>query len=259
MAARRGRRWWLGLLVVLAGLLALAWWFPARWAWFLARNDYPGVSLRDLHGSVWDGTADGLAVRGESLGRLDWTVARLSVLGTARATFSLHGTGLAVKGRVTRPVDRVLVFSDVTFRIPATRFEVSLPAGFTPGGTLVGKVNDLRLVNGWPGVLEARVDWRTATLLKDGHALDLGDLRSNWQSRPGGVISGGLTDTGDGAVALDGGVVVSALGWRVDVTVRQRHANPRLARLLDRLGTRDGTGAVEIRYRGGLAAMEKML
>lgn len=259
MVARRRHRWWLVVLVVLAGLVALGWWFPARWAWWMVRGNFPAVSVRNIHGSVWDGAADGLVVQGESLGLLHWAAERLSVLRTLRATFSIDGAGLTVHGHLACPGGGILVFSDVSFHIPATRFEVSLPAGLVPGGVVAGKVNVLRLVDGWPGVLDARVDWRSARLLGHGSPLDLGTLRSRWQSRAGGVINGGLTDVGDGPVALDGGVVVSALGWRVDVTVRQRDADPRMSRLLDHLGTREASGAVQIRRRGGLAMMEKYL
>ncbi|HET6586869.1 MAG TPA: type II secretion system protein N [Oleiagrimonas sp.] len=257
MAARSRRRWpWL-LLAVLLVLLALAWWFPARWAWRLVQDDYPTVRVGAMSGSVWAGEAKGLVVNGQHLGRLDWTLSRMAVFGHLRGQVALSGAGVMIHGHIARADDDAIVASKLDFSVPMKRLKVLWPAGMRLEGTVAGHVDKLRLVDGWPTQLQARVTWRSAQVDDAEREVMLGDIQSRWQTQGGSVIRADLADEGtDGPLSLRGQFVATTLGWRLDVTMRPRGAHPALRRLLERFGQRQPDGSVRMQRHGGLAMAE---
>lgn len=259
MAARTRRRWPWVLLVLLAGVLALAWWLPARWVWQLVRNDYPAVHAGTVGGSVWDGEMDDLVVNGQRMGHLHWKLSRLSVFGRPRGRVDLQGDGVMANGHIARTDDGAIVIREWTFSVPMAYLKILWPAGMRLGGTLEGKVDRLRLADGWPVHIAARVDWHAAQATDHGQVVQLGDFHSRWQSPGGSVIRADLEDTGQGPVALDGKFLVTALGWRLEATARQRGAEPGLRQVLERLGRREADGRVRIQRHGGLTMTEKRL
>lgn len=257
MVSYSRRRWpWL-VLALMAVLTALAWWFPARWAWLLMRDDYPAVHAGTVSGSIWKGEMKDLTVNGQRMGRLRWTLSRLSVFGRPRMQLDLGGAGVMANGHVARADDGAILISKLVFNVPMARLKVLWPTGMQLDGRLEGKIDRLRLADGWPVLVEARVDWRSARAVQQGREVDLGDFRSQWQSPGGSVIRADLADEGQGPLALDGQLMVTALGWRLDATLQQRRAEPGLRRLLERLGQRGADGSVRVRRHGGLAMMEK--
>ncbi len=254
MASRSRRRWPRVVLAVLLALFALAWWFPARWAWWMVRGDYPAVHVETVGGSVWDGHARGLVVNGQRLGRLHWTLSRMAVFGRLRGQVDLGGAGVMVDGHVARAGDDVIVARDLHFSVPMQRLKVLWPAGMPLGGTLEGQVADMRLVDGWPVRLQARVTWQSAQAGAPGRRVVLGDLESRWSASGGGAIRADLADAGRGGpLGLEGRFVATALGWRLQATLRPRRADPKLRRLLERFGQRQPDGSVRVERHGGLA------
>lgn len=258
MASRSRRRWPWIVLVVLLALLALAWWFPARWAWSMVRSDYPTVQVETVAGSVWDGRARGLVVNGQRLGRLHWTLSRMAVFGRLRGQIDLDGAGIMVDGHVARTGDDAIVARDLHFSVPMERLKVLWPVGTPLGGTLEGQVAEVRLVDGWPVQLQAHVAWQSAQAEVQGRRVMLGELESRWSAPGGSVIQADLTDAGNrGPLDLEGRFVATALGWRLQATLRSRRAEPGLRRLLDRYGQRQSDGSVRIERHGGLAMAER--
>ncbi|HET7300165.1 MAG TPA: type II secretion system protein N, partial [Oleiagrimonas sp.] len=185
--ARSRRRWpWL-LLAVLLALLALAWWFPARWAWRLVQHDYPTVRVGTMSGSVWAGEANGLVVNGQHLGRLDWTLSRMAVFGHLRGQVDLSGAGVMLHGHIARAHDDAIVVSKLDFSVPMERLKVLWPTGMRLEGVVTGHVDKLRLVDGWPVQLQANVTWQSAQVGDAGREVMLGDIQSRWQA-PGGTV-----------------------------------------------------------------------
>lgn len=255
MATRSRRHWpWLVLAVLLA-LLALVWWFPARWAWRLIKNDYPTVHVGAMSGSVWAGKAKDLVVNGQHLGRLDWTLSRMAIFGHLRGQVDLGGAGVMIHGHIARADDDAIVVDKLDFSVPMERLKVLWPTGMRLKGAVAGHVDKLRLVDGWPVQLQARVTWQSAQVDDAGREVRLGDLQSRWQARGGSVIHADLGDAGNGPLDLRGQFVATALGWRLDVAMRPRGAHPALRRLLDRLGQRQPDGSVRMQRHGGLTMM----
>jgi hypothetical protein len=119
---------------------------------------------------------------------------------------------------------------------------------------LHGKVPRLRLVDGWPVKLNAQVTWRAAQVVDAGDDVNLGTIKSQWQTVGGSVIRADISDAGDGPLQVRGRFVATALGWRLQARAQPRGRRPALRRLLERIGTSTGDGAITIRYRGGIAA-----
>lgn len=257
MRSHTRRRWPWFVLLLLAGVVALAWWFPARWAWQWLQKDYPAVHAGAVSGSVWEGAVEDLTVNGQRMGRLRWSLSRLSVFGSPRGRLDLRGAGVMANGHIARDRDGAIMIRDLVFRVPMARLKLLWPAGLELGGTLQGKVAAMRLVDGWPVRLQARVDWRSAQVTSPDGTVALGHLQSRWQAPGGSVVQADLADAGGGPVALDGQLVVTALGWRMHAVARPRHPDPALSRLLERFGQRRADGSVRMQRHGGLAMMEK--
>jgi general secretion pathway protein N len=241
--------------MVLVIAVALAWWFPAAWAWHLVRGNYPDVRLESVHGTVWHGRARKLIVDGQPLGRLDWRVSRRAVFGHLKADVALNGLGTRVSGHIARAADDAILVRNARFRWPAAR----LTSGWWPPdaqarGALHGKVSRLRLVDGWPVKLKAQVTWRSAQVIEDGKDVKLGTIQSQWQAQGGTVIHADIADADDGPLHVRGRFVATALGWRLEAHARPRGRAPALRRLLERIGTPAADGSITIGYRGGLAA-----
>lgn len=257
MATRSRRRWPWFVLIVLLALVALAWWFPARWAWRLVHERYPTVHVTSVDGSVWDGQAQGLIVNGQALGHLHWNLSRMAVLGRLHGQVHLDGAGVMVDGHVARVDDGAIVASDLRFSVPMSRLKVLWPSGVQLDGTLKGQVDKLRLVDGWPVRLQAHATWQAAQAIEQGQGVVLGDLESQWSAPGGSVIRADLADAGKGPLDLEGRFVVTTLGWRLQATLHQKRDDPGLRRLLDRFGQRQSDGSVRIERHGGLAMMER--
>lgn len=256
MALRARRRWPWFVVAVLLALAALAWWFPARWAWQWVNDDYPAVHVDAISGSVWDGEAQGLVVNGQHLGHVDWSLSRMAIFGRLHGQVDLDGAGVMIHGHVARVDDATVVVDNTDFSVPMERLKVLWPTGMSLAGTVVGHVDKLRLTDGWPVQLQAHVRWQSARINDQGQDVTLGDIQSRWTAPGGSVIHADLADAGHGPLRLRGQFVATALGWRLNADMRPRGAHPDLRRWLERLGQRQPDGSVRMQRHGGLAMAE---
>lgn len=102
------RSWlWISLATLLLLALVVIATFPAALAWRWWGDRVPDVRLSGLSGSVWNGEALRVAVRGQALGKLKWQVSPLSLLGgNPAATLSLEGPGLKLSGVFAAAAER---------------------------------------------------------------------------------------------------------------------------------------------------------
>lgn len=256
MAPRTRRRWPWFVVAILLALAALAWWFPARWAWRLVDDQYPTVHVDTISGSVWNGEARGLVVNGRHLGHFDWSLSRMAVFGRMRGEVDLDGADVMIHGHVARVDKATMVVSNMDFSVPMARLKVLWPTGMQLDGTVAGHVDTLRLTDGWPVQLQAQVTWQSARIDDQGREVMLGDIQSHWTAPGGSVIHADLADAGTGPLHLRGQFVATALGWRLDASMRPRGLHPGLRRWLDRLGQQQPDGSVRLQRHGGLAMAE---
>lgn len=146
----------LGVLALLGFVLAT---LPASVASGpLARR---GVQTTALHGSIWSGTATGVAWRGARLGQVDWRIAPSALL---------HGH---VTGHVRLVREDGTLESDFRAGLSGKNFVLSsakvalpiealgaLPLGMPKGwqGRVAGRFEEIRFADGWPSTLRGTID-----------------------------------------------------------------------------------------------------
>ncbi|HET7359856.1 MAG TPA: type II secretion system protein N, partial [Rhodanobacteraceae bacterium] len=121
MPVKARRRRWPWLLLVLLAVVALVAWFPARWAWAWLAPRYPAVQAGAVHGSIWNGRADGVSFAAQPLGTVHWTLDRSALWGRLRLAASIEGPRLTADGNARRDRDGTLVGDDLHFRMAAAQ------------------------------------------------------------------------------------------------------------------------------------------
>jgi general secretion pathway protein N len=238
------------LLVVLLVLL-----LPARWMMPLLQQRLLGVALDGVHGLVWNGAADELrGADGRRLGRLQWRLSRRALWGQFDLQLDFQGTGMVASGHLQRdaqgrPVwNKVMLRADLATSAPYLRS----PLG-TPQGSLTVTLARAVLQADWPVELQGQAHWRDAAMQAREGRIALGNLAMEVDGA-NGVLHGQLHDEDNGPLQVEGQWQASPLGWRLDLHLKPRVADPVLRRWLARVGRAQADGSVRLQRRGGLAA-----
>jgi general secretion pathway protein N len=253
---KRPRAVWLTVAILLLGMLLLVVFVPARWVVPWVQPRLHGLALGGVHGMLWDGVADDVrGTGGRTLGRLQWQLSRRALWGHLELQFDLQGPHLVARGHLQRDGQGRPVWSDVTLRADLAAWAPRLqsPLG-TPQGTLIATLVRAVMQAGWPLELQGRVQWRDARMQTHEGAVALGQLTMDLAGA-NGVPRGRLRDEGHGPLQVQGSWQASPLGWRLDLRLRPRVADPSLHRWLARLGRPGVDGSVQLHRRGGLAAV----
>lgn len=262
---RRRQLPWICLAVILAGALALAWNFPARWAMPWVERYLHGAQLRQVHGSLWRGRADRVvAPDGRELGRASWQVSRRVVYASVPVQVHLDGPDLAFSANVRMLPGGQSRWDQVSMRADLGAWSSGAP---WPGAQWSGAqwpgigqpVGDWRMTadhvllqGGWPLQLQLHARWRDAALRTERGLVALGELECVASANEG-VVDVHLHDVGDGPLQVNGQLLLSPLGWRLSARLRPRRADPVLRAWLAGLGPADASGAVNLQRRGGMA------
>lgn len=238
------------LLVVLAVLVS---WFPADWAWRLARGHVPQLQLRQPSGTVWDGHAAEVVAYGRPLGTLDWHLSRSALWGDLHGRFDLEADRWKASGRFARLGPQQFRLEHLVATLPAALAgHPAMLRGMAPGGTVHVRIGHARLRNGWPVQGTGRIDWTGARLSGPAGQADLGHLVAHLTTRAGTALTARFSTAGDGPVALSGHATATSLGWRLDATLTPRRPDPTLVRVLTRFGQVDADGRIHVRRHAGL-------
>ena len=252
---KRSRVAWLTAAILLSLIVLLVLLLPARWASPFVQSRLHGLRLEGVHGLVWNGEADQLrGLDGRPLGKVRWRLSRALLWGRLDLRLDFTGPGLAAVGRLRRDRENHLVWSDVSLQADlatwAPRFDSSLG---TPHGTLAVKLQRAVLQANWPLELHGQVQWGDAAMQTRAQGIALGDFAMELGGS-NGVLSGLVHDQGNGPLRAQGQWQASPLGWRLDLRLQPRAADPALRQWLARLCPPDADGAVNVHRRGGLAA-----
>ena len=228
-------RWVLGfVLLLLALVVAVIAFAPASVALGSLRDNSEGaLAFEAAHGTIWRGSASGVAINGEPLGRVDWTLSPLAAL---RLRIDAHvrvdGPQGAGSGRIRRD-DDLLRLDDVTADLPASLLAGLLAGeGLVPHGRLALELEELSLRGRLPQSASGRLRWVEARVSGASRA-ELGELLAEFGNSGDGRLDGVLSDAG-GPLGLDGRFHVSWLGYGVEMTLTPR--NPAVADALSRIG-----------------------
>lgn len=225
--------------------------FPASVA--LSRLGSAGISANGVSGSIWNGRAQVLQVRGASIGSVEWRLHFLPLL-TARAQADVKVTrpdGFA-NTQLSIGLGGKLHLTGLTASLPLS----ALPANVMPGGwngTLNGKFAELTLDDGWPTHVEGSLDAVDVTGPARKPA-NMGSYRLVFDpaASTADTLQGALTDTGGGPLQINGTVQFkSDRSYAVDAFVAPRPDAPRsLASSLEYLGPPDAQGRRQFSMAG---------
>jgi general secretion pathway protein N len=245
--------WLVAAILLPAALLVL--FLPARWAAPFVQARLHGLELDGVHGLVWDGAANQLrGPDGRPLGAVRWRLSRSALWGRLDLRLQFDGPRLTARGHLQRDVRGRPVWNDVTLHSDLATWAPRLdtPLG-TPQGTLTATLPRAVLQANWPIELEGRARWRDAAMQTHAQPVALGDFEMALEGADG-VLQGELHDLGQGPLHVEGRWQASPLGWRLDLLLQPRTADPALRQWLARLGRPAADGTVHLHRRGGLAA-----
>lgn len=253
---KRSRAAWLTVAIVLLLAVLLVWFLPARWVAPVVQSRLHGWKLEGVHGLVWDGAAEQLrGPDGRSLGAVRWQLSRRALWGRLDLQLAFDGPMLTARGHLQRDPQGRSVWSDVALRSDLATWSPRIDTSLgSPQGRLTATLQRVVLQANWPVELDGRAQWRDAAMQMPAQpVVALGNLATTLDGASG-VLHGELHDQGKGPLRVEGQWQASPLGWRLDLLLQPRTADPALRRWLARLGRPDTDGAVHLHRRGGLAA-----
>jgi general secretion pathway protein N len=247
---------WLGWTAALGLLvLALLWWFPARWLQAPVQARLAGWQLQQVEGSIWQGRAGELLdPQGQPLGSLQWQLSRRALLGDLRLSIQIAGPRLQLHGNMRRLSSTELTLDRIELNMDARLLQSWQLSPVPIEGRLQLQIDHAQLRGGWPLALDAQGQWRQASLRNGAETVALGDLAFTAEV-VNGVLQARTHDLGDGPLGLVGNAAMSPLGWRAQARLQARDGDPALTRWLRQLGPLDARGMVQLQRQGGLAAL----
>lgn len=247
------RLWPLGALGVGAFVIFALVTFPASVV--LSRLGPAGIIASGVSGSIWNGRAQVLQVRGANIGSVVWRLHFLPLL-TARAQADVKVTrvdGFA-NAQLSVGPGGTLKLTALTASVPLSALPPSvIPGGWT--GTLNAKLNELAVDHGWPIRVDGSIDVVDVTGPAHKPA-NMGSYRVLFDpaAAAADTLQGALSDTGGGPLQIAGTVQFkSDRSYAVDAFVATRpNAPPNLAKSLEYLGPPDAEGRRQFSMAGTL-------
>ena len=193
-------------LIIIAAIGAVAvWQCPASLAIpYLWKSE--NVTLSDLSGTIWNGHAGKLSLRGQLLGAVDWQLHPRPLLEKKRnADFVITGDGLSTKGSIEKFAGDT-DFHDLTFHAPAAlAAQFAHIANVTPAGDVEGTIPHLAIHAGELTDIQADVQWHKAAVTAP-QAVDFGEAQIRFASTSPGNVAGNMQVT-RGAMKFAGNFV----------------------------------------------------
>lgn len=253
MAVRR-RRWpWILLfLVLLLGAVVVT--LPAQVVWrFLLSGQLQQVQLEGLSGSIWQGSASELRIRGVSLGALEWRLDPVSLLRIAPVLdVRLSGPQLNASAQVQRHPSKSLELRQLQARFDAQWLGplLALPA-LLPQGQVDLNVPVLQVgPDGVPDSGQLQLDWKAAAFTGLAQA-PIGDiqLQAHGQQRR---WMGTVSAAADAALLIEGGFSLLERDFNADIRLQARDPAHPAAHLLPLIGQTQADGSQRYLIQGQL-------
>ncbi len=259
-SGKTSRRWlWIGLGGLLLLLVLVAATLPAALAWRHLSGQVSGVELAGVQGSIWQGSARELAVRGQRLGKLQWRLSPWATLGgKPRVDLAVEGPDLRLSG-TWQALASGSEFSALSGEIAAGWFAPALdiPA-LEPTGRIT--VADGRLVldaQAIPNGGDLTLRWLEAGVRGQVQAR-LGTIVIDARGSEG-RITASVSDGGDGDVAIAGQFHLQDLAYRGEVRLNARVSEGPVVEALQWIGMPSGDGGRLLIVEGRLLLNEESL
>lgn len=255
------RRW---LLLGLVGLLVLAVvvaaTFPAAVAWRWWGDRVPDLRLQGITGSVWSGTAQRVAVRGQTLGTLRWQLSPWALFGgVVQADVDLSGPGLKLSSGVRAERNGPILLEDLSAEAEAGWLApaLAIPA-LEPTGTL--SLSGARLLldrTQLPREVDATLYWNQAGVRGQAVAR-LGNLTVVAKGRDG-QIQLDIRDAGDGELEVRGTATLDGDRYRSEVVLVPRVAEGPVVQALQWVGEPRAEGGRLLIVEGQIVVPQETL
>ena len=245
------------LLMLTVVLLAT---FPAALAWRWWGERAPDLKLQGISGTIWNGTATRVAVRGQALGRMQWQLPFLRLVsGDPGISVDLAGPGIKLKGDLARGADGTLAISGLHAEAEAGWLAPALAIPeLEPTGLLVTEGATLLLSRtGMPRAIDARIEWRNAGV-RGQVVARLGTLTIEAHGQDG-RISASVADQGDGEVEVRGTAQVDQGNYRSETILIPRVQQGPVVEALQWVGAPRPEGGRLLIVEGRINVPEEML
>ena len=241
-AAPTGRR----RTLLLLGLLAFAAFtisvLPASLAGRLIAGQ--PIDVGAWSGTVWSGTAHAVAVRGQSLGDLHWTLRPAELLRMRLgATIELSRPDGTATAHASVRDPRVVELRDLRFDLPLAAFARTPTSAWS--GRARGTFESATLSQGWPSAARGSLDLDGVTMPAP-RSISLGNLTATFPDPRGASVGDAVTAriSGGSPLAIDAALVLSpGRSFEISGTVTgDGTLPPELERALGALGPPDQAG-----------------
>jgi general secretion pathway protein N len=219
----------------------------------LSRLSSNGIATGGVSGTIWNGRAQVLQVRGAHIGGVEWKL-QLLPLFTGRIGADVKVT--RIDGFATTELSAGLTgtvrLKNLTASLPLS----ALPPNASPGGwagTLNGRFAELTMENGWPTSVDGTLDLMDLT----GPARNpskAGSYRVMFDPAASNaeVLKGDIEDSGDGPLQVNGTIELRPdRSYKIDALIAARPSAPRnLVQALEFLGPPDAQGRRQFATEG---------
>lgn len=215
----------------------------------------PGVTAGGVSGTIWNGRAQVLQIRGAHIGGVEWNLHVLPLL-TAHASADVKVTridGFATT-KLSAGLGGTVRLQDLTASLPLSTFPPGvIPSGWT--GTLNGKFKQLTLENGWPTQVGGTLDLVNLS----GPARNpskAGSYRIVFDPAASSaeVLKGAITDAGDGPLQVSGTIELRPdRNYKIEALIAAgANAPQNLVQALEFLGPPDAQGRRQFTTEGSM-------
>jgi hypothetical protein len=247
---------WLGygLLGLVAYVVFLLSQLPATLLMDSIAQRVPGFAVQDIRGSVFNGAAQGVRLRGAPIESLSWQWRFLPLfLGRVEYQIGMVDPELRVSGNVAVGLDRQLRITDLTGSLPLAKLMALL--GYAPlaiSGQVHIDAASLHLVaTGLPRAATGALRL-LGTRITLGRPLELGDFSAEFSTRDQDIV-GNVKDQG-GPLELTGALTLTPDGryrFNGQVGIREQ-SNHELGQALSILGRPGADGKWKLNFTGTL-------
>jgi general secretion pathway protein N len=234
--------------------------FPAAVAWRWWGDRAPDLKLGGISGTVWNGSATRVVVRGQALGKMQWQVPVARLLGgDPGVVIDLSGPGMKLSAAIARGEGDTLAISGLKAEAEAGWLGPALAIPeLEPTGMLATEGASLLLSrSGVPRAIDARIEWRDAgvrgqvvarlgTLVIEAHGKD-------------GRIEASVADNGDGDVEVLGGALIDQGSYRSETILVPRVSEGPVVEALQWVGTPRPEGGRLLIVEGRITVLEETL
>lgn len=251
----RGKIILFALATCLVALLLLVVWPPADWAYRLAAPRMPDIQLQSVSGTLWNGSAEQVVVRGLQLGSLRWTIEPRPLLERRLSGhLTLNGDALRIDGHFSLRAGASQL-SDLSAEFPAVLLSAVLDVpAVRPSGRIGIEIERMQFEQGMLTAAQGRADWHEMGLTGMSE-VRLPGVHMSFAPAPGHAVVGEVRDQG-GPLEVIGQWRLAQGRWQSETWLRQREAHPALAEILKWVGQRLPDGRSYLRIEGTLQPVQ---